>query len=326
MKIIKPEQLESGDLVTVFTPSQPISSLKNFWRGIRTLEGLGFKVKTAKNVEAVFGMYEAGTSEQRAFDFNRAIINKKIRAIFMSGGGFLANKTLPLIDYDSIRKNPKIIVGFSDGTTLLNAIYAKTGLVTFYGFSIERFFMRATKYTVESFLNLIQKSETCFQPTTKWKILKRGRATGRLVGGNLLSFANLLGTPHFPNITRSILFLEEHDDYSEDVENSLMRLINAGIFKKSGVQGVILGKMVNITVGSGDPETYKWQRPKYFTLYRLIKKLLKPYKIPVLANVDFGLTYKLMTIPIGVKAVLDLTKSEPIFKLKEPAVRWGAGQ
>ncbi len=320
MRIIKPERLKTEELVTVFSPSQPISSLKNFQRGVKTLEGLGFKVETAKNVEAVFGMYEAGTPEQRANDFNKAVADEKVKAIFMSGGGFLANKILPLLDYKLIQKNPKIIVGFSDGTTFLNAIYTKTGLVTFYGFSIERFFMRATRYTVESFLNLVQEVKTSFQPKTKWKILKKGKATGKLIGGNLLSFANLLGTPYFPDMGNSILFLEEHDDYSEDIENSLIRLINAGIFEKGQVEGIILGKTINITIGSRDPETKKWQRPKYFTLYRIIKSLFKSYKIPILANVDFGLTYRLMTIPIGIEAVLDLTKKEPFFELKEPAV------
>lgn len=321
MKTVKAERLKKGDLVTVFSPSQPISNSRNFWRGVRTLQSLEFKVETGKHVETVLGMYEAGTPEQRAADFNRALVGRKIRAIFMSCGGFLANKILPLLDYDLIRKNPKIIVGFSDGTTFLNAIYAKTGLVTFYGFSIERFFTRATKYTVESFLNIVQDGKTDFQPKTRWKILRKGRATGKLIGGNLLSFANLLGTSYFPDATNSILFLEEHDDYSEDIENSLVRLINAGLFEKDMVQGVVLGKMINITVGSGDPETHKLQRPKHFTFYRIVKNLLKPCKVPILANVDFGLTYKLMTIPIGIEAFLDLTKGEPVFELKEPAIK-----
>jgi muramoyltetrapeptide carboxypeptidase len=323
MRRIRAVRLQTGDLVRVITPSQPIGSLRNFRRGIKTLESLGFKVEIAKYAKAVFGMYQAGTKEQRAEDINEAFANTEVKAIFMSGGGFLANEVLPLLDYKLIRQNPKIIIGFSDGATLLNAIYTKTGLVTFYGFSIEHFFRRATPYTIDSFLNLVQEGKTKFQPITKWRVLKRGKATGRLIGGNLLSFANLLGSQYFPDTTNSILFLEEHNDYSEDFVNSLVRLINVGIFKEGGVQGIIFGKMVDITVGSGDPDTKK-QKPKHLTLYWIIKNLFEPYRIPILANVDFGVRYRLMTIPIGMKAALNLTKKEPRFRLQEPAVRLGS--
>ncbi len=321
MRRIKATRLQTGDLVRVVAPSQPISSSRNFRRGVKTLESLGLEVEIAKHAKNVFGMYEAGTAEQRAEGLNESFANEEVKAVFMSGGGYLANEILPLLDYKLIRRNPKIIIGFSDGATLLNAIYAKTGLITFYGFSIEHFFKRATPYTVDSFLNLVQEGKTSLQPITRWKIFKRGKAIGKLIGGNLLCFANLLGSPYFPDTTNSILFLEEHDEWSEDFKNSLICLRNAGLFEKNNVQGIVFGKMANISVGSGDRDTKKWKRPKFFTLNWIIKDLLERYKIPILANVDFGLTYRLMTIPIGVKAVLNLNRKEPIFRLVGPAVR-----
>ncbi len=323
MRLKKPPKLQEGDLVTVVSPSQPISSRRNFNRGVKTLRNLGFNVVPSKYVEAVCGMYEAGTPEQRVCDLHAAFADQNVRAIFMSGGGFLANKVLPMLDYNLVRKNPKIIVGFSDGTTLLNAIYAKTGLATFHGFSIERFFKRASPYTVDSFLRTVQQGGVYFFPRTKWRILKPGRVTGRLLGGNLLSFANLLGTEYMPDTSKSILFFEEHDDYTEDVENSLSRLINAGIFGPGGVRGLIFGKFVNVDVGSGDRDIQKWGIPKGFTFYKIIERLFSDYNIPILANVDFGLINTKLTIPVGVRAVLDLTrhKTRPFFKLVEPAVR-----
>jgi len=307
----------------VVSPSQPISSLRNFNRGVKTLNNLDFEVKLSKYVNAVFGMYEAGTAEQRNADLMEAFSNKEVKGIFMSGGGFLANKVLPFLDYNLIRKNPKVILGFSDGTTLLNAIFAKTGLVTFHGFSIEHFFKRSTPYTVNSFSRIVQNSGIHFYPRTNWRILKPGRITGRLLGGNLLSFVNLLGTSYCPDLTQSILFFEEHDDYSEDVENSLARLINADILGGHLVQGIIFGKFVNIAIGSRDADTKKWKTPKGFTFYQILKRLFADYPIPVLANVDFGLTNTPLTMPIGVKAVMDLTghKERPYFKLLESAVR-----
>lgn len=321
MEIIKPPKLKKGDLVTVVSPSQPISNRAHFWRGVKTLENLGFQVIPAPHVEAVYQMYKAGTAEERAQDLNEAFANKKIKAIFMSIGGYLANEVLPLLDYSLIKKNPKIIVGFSDGTTILNALYARTGLVTFHGFSIQRFFVKATPYTVDSFLNIVQRGKKFFIPKTRWQILKKGKASGRLVGGNLLCFANLLGTRYFPDIKNSILFLEEHDDYTEEIENALRRLANAGIFSKGGVKGVIFGKMVNITIGSPDPETRKWPKPKNLTLYRILKDFFQNYRLPVLANVDFGAIAHPLTIPIGIKALLDLNNRQIVFCLKESAVK-----
>ncbi|MDP2856282.1 MAG: LD-carboxypeptidase [bacterium] len=323
MRIIRPKKLKNGDAVMVVSPSQPISSARNLNRGVKTLNGLDFEVRLSQYVNAVFGMYEAGTAEQRNADLMQAFTDKEVKGIFMSGGGFLANKVLPLLDYDLIRKNPKMIMGFSDGTTLLNAIYAKTGLVTFHGFSIEHFFKRSTPYTVDSFLRIVQNNGTHFYPRTHWRILKPGRASGRLLGGNLLSFVNLLGTSYSPDLTNSILFFEEHDDYSEDVENSLTRLINADIIGGKLVQGIIFGKFVNIGIGSNDPDTKKWKTPKGFTFYQILKRLFADYDIPILANVDFGLTSTPLTMPIGVEAIMDLTnhKERPYFKLTEPATR-----
>lgn len=307
----------------VVAPSQPISSLRNFNRGVKTLNDLGFEVHLSQNINAHFGRYEAGTADQRAADLNQAFQDKSVKGVFMSGGGFLANKVLPLLDYSLIRKNPKVIMGFSDGTTLLNAIFAKTGLVTFHGFSIEHFFKRSTPYTVDSFSRIVQNGGIHFYPRTNWRILKPGRAIGRILGGNLLSFVNLLGTSYCPDLTKSILFFEEHDDYSEDVENSLTRLINADILGGNLVQGIIFGKFINITIGSNDADTKKWKTPKGFTFYQILKRLFADYSVPVLANVDFGLTNTPLTMPIGIKAVMDLTghKERPYFKLIEPAVR-----
>ncbi len=323
LPLLKPKRLRKGDKVIVVSPSQPITNLKHFRRGLKTLESLGFRVETSPNVDRVYGMYKAGTPEERARDLNEAFARKDIKAIFMSVGGYLANQVLPLLDYNLIRKNPKILIGFSDGTTLLNAIYRRSRIITFHGFNIEHFFMKANNYTINSFKNICFNGGTTFLKRSKWQVLKPGHARGKLVGGNLISFANLLGTRYFPDVSNSILFFEEHGGYSADIEGALTRLINAGLFVEGGVKGIIFGKMINVTVGSADKELEKkFGKPKYFTLNTILKEILKPYKIPVITNVDFGDIYYPMTIPIGTEAELDVTKKgEIFFRLLEPAVR-----
>ena len=127
----------------------------------------------------------------------------------MATGGFSATEVLPLLDYDLIRKNPKLIMGFSNGTVVSNAIFAQTGLITFYGFCIEYFFRRKTPFTIDSFLNMASNGGLEFSQRTKWKNLRSGRSVGRLIGGNLTSFVQLIGTPYIPDLSGTILFLED---------------------------------------------------------------------------------------------------------------------
>lgn len=319
MEVIRPPCLKKGDKVMIVASSEPINSQRSFRRGVRTLESLGFEVLFGKYIKSVYQIYKAGTSEQRAEDINSAFSNSNIKGIFMATGGFSATEVLPLLDYDLIRKNPKIIMGFSNGTVVSNAIFARTGLITFYGFCIEYFFKRKTPYTIDSFLNITNGGLEINQ-RTKWKNLRSGRAIGKLIGGNLRSLVKLIGTPYLPNLTNSILFLEEHDDWSQDVEPDLVQIHQAGFFNKNKVQAVIFGKFYNVDIGSGDSEYKNAKRPKGFTLYSIFKEKL-PKGIPILANVDFGSITSLATIPIGVRAEIFLRRNQRSqFKLIEPAV------
>jgi muramoyltetrapeptide carboxypeptidase len=320
MEIIRPPCLKKGDRVVVVAPSEPINSWRCFRRGVRALEGLGFKVEFGKYIKSIFQIYKAGQPEKRAEDINLAFANPEIKGIFMATGGYSATEILPLLDYDLIKNNPKLIMGFSNGTVISNAIFAKTGLVTFYGFCIEYFFIRKNPYTIDSFLNVVSLGELDFNQRTKWKNLRSGKIAGKLIGGNLRSFIKLIGTSYLPDLTDSILFLEEHDDWSQDVEADLMQIYQAGFFNENKVQGVVFGKFYNVDIGSGDFEYKNAKKPRGFTLYNIFKEKI-PKHTPILANVDFGSITSLATIPIGIEAEIFLRRNQkPQFKLTQPAV------
>ena len=319
METIRPPGLKKGDRVMIVTPSEPINSQRSFRRGVKTLEELGFQIEFSKYHRLAY-FYKAGLPEKRAEDINSAFADPKIKGIFMATGGFSATEVLPLLDYDLIRKNPKLIMGFSNGTVLSNAIFAKTGLVTFYGFCVEYFFWRKTSYTIDSFLNMTSRGERVFTQRTKWKNLRDGRAVGKLIGGNLTSFVQLIGSPYLPDLTNGILFLEEHYDWSQDIEAHLMHLRLADFFGENKIQAVVFGKFYDVDIGSGDCEYRGVKKPRGFTLYSIFKEKI-PKNIPILANVDFGSITSLATIPIGVEAEIILRRNQrPQFKLMKPAV------
>jgi muramoyltetrapeptide carboxypeptidase len=319
METIRPPGLKKGDKVMVITPSEPIGSYRNFNRGVGVLKSLGFQVEFSKYYRSVY-FYKAGLPEKRAEDINSAFANSEIKGVFMAAGGFSVSEVLPLLDYELIKNNPKVIMGFSNGTILSNAIFAKTGLVTFYGFCVEYFFRRKTSYTIDSFLNMASQGGIDFIHKSKWKNLRNGKIRGKLIGGNLTSFVQLIGTPYLPDLAKSILFLEEHDDWSQDVEAHLMHLRLSEFFELGMVQGVIFGKFYNVSIGSGDREYRNVKKPKGFTLYSIFKEKI-PKHIPILANVDFGSITSLATIPIGVEAEIFIRRGQrPQFKLTQSAV------
>lgn len=315
MKIIKPHnQIKT---VGIIAPSEPITSQKIFLRGIKILKQLGWQVITAEHIFSHKGFYEAGDYKNRVEDFHKMIINPKIDAIFCARGGFLAIELLSSINYNLIRKNPKIIMGWSDITTLSNTIFAKTGLITFHGPNVEGLIESATPYTIKSLQKLFKKGEIQFEHKSHWQSFKKGHAYGRLIGGNLTCLTDLLGTPYSPSFKDVILFLEDHGADFEDIEHNITQLKLASVFK--GVKGIILGKFDDTKIINNAREFAHFKKQRYLTLhYIFTRHLLLDYShIPILANVDFGNVNDMLTIPIGAKAFIDTRRKPYIFRLKE---------
>jgi len=310
-KMIKPKALQKGDTAAIIAPSEPISK-ERLAKIINFFESKGYRVKPGVNVLETVGDYAAGTPAQRAFDINAAFADPEIKAIFTAVGGMVASQTLELIDFDLIKKNPKIFVGYSDATTLQLPILAKTGLVTYHGpnaSSLPDF--KNSGYTLTNFWKVLtaRQASGIVEPQSVWQEIREGNATGILFGGNLGCFCKLLGTPYdpiaaLPKIFESdekfIFFWEEVYEQFSEIMRNLWQIRNTGFFHR--ISGMVVGKLT--AVAEKDYENFPSKK-------ELIKQVTEPFEFPVLYGVDFGHEVPKATIPIGIKATID-TKNKKI--------------
>lgn len=304
--------------MAVVSPSEPISKEK-LDKIIKFFEKLGFKVKPGENVLTSIGDFAAGTPQERAADINQAFTNPEVKAIFTAVGGMVASQVLELIDFENIKKNPKIFCGYSDATTLQLAILAKTGLVTYHGpnaGSLSDF--RANGYTLTNLWKVltVHAASGPLEPQSVWQEIRPGKAEGVLFGGNLSCLCKLLGTPYdpiavLPRIfspeTKYIFFWEEVYEQFSEIMRNLWQIRNTGFLKQ--VSAMVVGKLT--AVAEKDYENFPSKKD-------LIKELTEPFGIPVLYGVDFGHEVPRATIPIGVKALVE-TKTKRI-EILEPEV------
>jgi muramoyltetrapeptide carboxypeptidase len=327
---IKPEKLREGDYVGVIAPCSPIGSKTNkrFQYCLKAIEKLGLRYKVGKFVNES-NDYMAGTPEQRAQDINNFFRDKDVKAIWCLRGGISGNLSLEYLDYKLIKKNPKIFIGYSDVTNYNFAIYTKTGLVNFYGPALTTFADLMLKEKDDYYLDwtinetkkmLFDNKSYGEAPISKKYILygekhkdkkpivvTRGKANGVLIGGNLhLFFMAMLSTKYFPKFPKkTILFLESGFNDPADLEIHLWKLEQLGYFKR--ISGILIGK---------DKFSNKLCKA---TSYDILRKFGQKYKIPIIANLNFGHTDPMITIPIGVKARIDTSRKT--FFIEESAVR-----
>ncbi len=324
-----PKALQPGMTVALVTPSSPGAGLGDTDFGVEIVKALGFKPKVFPHVgEAT--RYLAGPDEHRAADLNAAFADPSVDGILCLHGGYGASRILPLLDYEAIRKNPKVLCGYSDITALLNAIHRLTGLVTFHGPVGSEV---QTDYTLAEFRRVLmtaqaagrvgappeprpgQRERGIFVDRENWIYkLAPGKAKGRLVGGNISVFSTLVGTPFEPELKGRILFLEEVGEDPYRIDRWLTQFLLTG--KLSGLAGVALGKFAHCTPGDYKP-SYGGQGQ--WTWQEVCKDRLGKLGIPVVANLVFGHVPDKTTLPLGVMAELD--GDEGTLTLLEPAVR-----
>jgi len=338
--LLKPKSLKIGDTIGLISPSAPLAGLvpHRTKKGIQGLERLGFKVKIGKNALKVTG-HTAGTPHERAEDINFFFADKEVKAIFSFIGGNHSNQILKYLDFNLIKKNPKIFLGYSDATVLHFALYTKAHLVTFYGPTVLTQFAEnpnVIPYTEMYFKKALMRDKPIckIQPSSRWtdeildwfkkedlkrprmmkknqgwKWLRRGKAKGKILGGCITSMLHLRGTEYWPDFSNSILFWEtpeNGDDFTkgekvENIDSHLSDLELSGIFKN--IKGMIVGRFF------GYSEQQKREAIK------VIQERTSGYKFPILLNVDIGHSDPMITIPLGVQVRIDSSKN--IFDIKE---------
>lgn len=306
LQILTAGILKEGDTIGIMAPSSRVDR-EVLKKSVVALEKRGYRVYVHPKTH-MKDKQSAGTGEQKVEAFHDLIRDPGIRAIFAAKGGNRAWTMLEGLDYRLIARNPKIIMGYSDVTALLNAIHKETGLVTFHGPMMQKFSSGLPAKQLAQCFNLLGGGRD--MPPSAGKTLKTGKAEGRLIGGNLSLICSLMGTKWQPDFDGAILFLEDCGEERSRIDRMLGQLHNAGVFRS--VAGVVSGGFTDLQ------DTGK--TPFGFTFNRIVQDAVGDSRIPVVTNAPFGHGRDLYTFPVGARAILRASKDKAVLMLEEPAV------
>lgn len=298
--------LKKGDYVGIVAPGSP-ASRQVLEKGVSVLESLGFKTKLGEHVFDVTG-HTAGFPENRAGDINNFFSDSQIKAIITTRGGYNCNQILPYLNYELIKNNPKIFLGLSDVTVVLNTIAFKAGIITFHGPGLlmmgggkdgKAFSQYSRENFKKIFMGKKRKNIILENVSTNWFVLKSGKATGKVFGGNLPSLTSIVGTPYEPDWKGKILIWETVRERIEMIDQMLTHLKLVGIFDK--INGMIVGRLVD----TQPKEEVNMEK----RIIEMILNQCKSYSFPVIYRVDFGHINDNLILPIGAEFSLDTEKN-----------------
>lgn len=304
--LIKPKKLRFGDTLGVVAPSSPSYEEERIEMGKRNLEEMGFKIKMGKSCYSKYG-YLSGRDDIRANDINEMFSDNEVDGIICLRGGYGTPRILDKIDYENIKRNPKVFVGYSDITAIHIAINKFCDLVTFHGPMVTEMNDKFHQFSKESLLKAIMEStveRTIINPNGESiKTIYKGCAEGILVGGNLSLISSTIGTPYEIDTKGKILFIEEINEEPYKVDRMMTQLKLAGKFNDSA--GIILGDW-NKCVPE-EPE-------RSLELLQVFEDILIPLKKPTIYNLQSGHCKPMITLPLGVEVFMDAGKGEVIIK------------
>ena len=307
--MIKPSILKPGCRIGVLSPSywlkkEDLEKTSNFF------QDKGYTMVMGNSNSMKWGPF-AGTPQERADDIHYLFSNPKIEAIICTRGGYGANRVLPLLDYNLIRDNPKIFMGYSDITAYLTSITQKTGLVTFHApmmVSYRKGFVDYNFQTMERILNGTPDFKIMSPDSLPARILKPGIAMGPLWGGNMTLLINRLGTSESLDTDGVILFLEDLDEYLYSFERMLVQMRTAGML--DNIAGLIIGELLEFK-----DQDVAFER----NTDEIVMDICGDLDIPIVSNFPCGHGTYQATLPISIPIELN-AKQQPYLTLLEPAV------
>lgn len=320
------ERLKKNDIIAIYSPSAAITynAPKRFQRAKAFLESKGFRILEG-SLTGKHDYYRSGSIKERAEELNELIRNPEVKCIMSTIGGTNSNSILPYIDYEAFKQNPKIMIGYSDVTAILLAIYAKTGVHTFYGPALVASFgelppfventysyftqilmnelvdgltMPKPDFWTDEYINWEEQARSKESRQNDWITVNTGKAEGRLIGGNLNTMQGFWGSEYMPQIKEGdILFIEDSLKDAATIERSFSFLKVNGVFDK--VSGILLGKHELFN----DLKTGR--KP-----YEILLEVLGDKKLPIIADFDCCHTHPMLTMPIGIKVSIDAASKE----------------
>lgn len=331
--MVLPLRLKEGDTIGLVAPSTSASLLrKEVWEhGVRRLSSKGFHLKMGEHIFGGLG-HSSGSVRERAGDLNRMFSDEEVDMIMSVFGGFNSHQLLDHLDFEAVCASQKAFIGFSDVTSLNNAIWSQAGLLNFSGPAFVTFCQpELPEYTERCFDQMLVEGaeHVTIGPSERWaedawhrmpelgprewkdnpgwNVIKDGTAEGIALGGNMGTLMLLTSTRYWPDLDGAVLFLEEDDEESPaTIDRHLTHLRQMGVFEQ--ISGLVLGRMPT-KVGFKPDDS----------LRMVVEEATRGYDFPVLAEADFAHTDPLFTIPIGGKAVMDTR--EPSLRFVGPFVK-----
>jgi muramoyltetrapeptide carboxypeptidase len=303
--VVKPKRLAPGDTVMLVAPANATFNTIELQIAKESLTALGFNVKVGPHLLERHG-YLAGDDKGRADDINKAFDDRSIAAVHAIRGGWGSARLLPYLDFDAIRRNPKVIIGYSDVTALLLSIHAKAGLVTFHGpIGLGRWDAYSLDYYKRVLFNGEQVTYTnkqglsdrnaLVQTEFRSQTITHGKARGRLLGGNLTVMTAILGSPYLPDWQNTILFTEDVGEDYYRIDRMITQLKLAGVLGK--IKGFIFGGCSECGPGDGNFGA--------LTLEEIFADHIKPLGVPAWQGAMIGHGQPQWTLPVGIEVEID---------------------
>jgi muramoyltetrapeptide carboxypeptidase len=303
---IKPTRLAPGDTVALVSPASATFNTVDLQIAKESLEALGFRVRVSPHMMERHG-YLAGDDKARADDINKAFADRSVAAVHAIRGGWGSARLLPHLDFDTIRRNPKVLIGYSDITALLLSIHAKTGLITFHGpiglgrwdpYSLDyykRVLFGGEQVIYSNKQGISAERNSLTQVEFRTQTITPGKARGKLLGGNLTVLTTILGSPYLPDWEDTILFCEDVHEEFYRIDRMLTQLKLAGVLNK--IKGFVFGACSECGPGDGNYGA--------LTLEEIFADHIKPLGIPAWQGAMIGHAQPQWTLPEGAQVEID---------------------